>query len=402
MPEHESGLEAVARSDRLLDALAAGARMSPADPVASMLAGWRDEARRTPDTHVISLAQAAAALAEGKRARPRHRFGMTVIGAVAAALLCVGGFGAVIYGAGPGDALYGLRTMLFGSSPTTREDQVALAAQTELAQVQQLVQQGQWQQAQDKLAAVSTTVRDVNDVQRKQELINQWNNLTVKVVARDPNATLAPGAPPPILPGMSSALLPVPGVVPGSTSPSSTSSSTSSTSSTTSGSETTTSSSTATSTLSSTATTTPSQLAAPPPPPPPSSTSTSPSPSTSTMTSTPTSTSTASTTTAAPPPPATSTATTTTTTVTSAARSEETSTSAAEGPNGPPPGPGPNSPAAGTTSQQQPGVLNQQQTSESASTSTAGGAHGGEHRFAPEPHGNEPEAPTTPVERGGN
>ncbi|MBV9089488.1 MAG: hypothetical protein JO044_06205 [Mycobacteriaceae bacterium] len=376
MPEYESGLEAVARSDRLLDALAAGARMSPADPVASMLAGWRDEVRRAPDTHVISLGEAAAALTEGKQARPRQRFGMTVVGGVAAALLCLGGFGAVIYGAGPGDALYGLRTVLFGAAPTTRGDQVALAAQTELSQVQQLVQQGQWQQAQDKLAAVSTTVQDVTDVQRKQDLINQWNDLSAKVVARDPGATLTPGAPPPILPGMTAPLLPGPSVVPGSSSTSSSSSSSSSTSSsstsssssTTSGSETPTSTSGTTS--SSTTTPTPSPAAAPPPSPSPSPAPSSESTTTSTAGNTPT-------TTAAPPPA------TTTTTVTSAPRTEETSTSAA---------------AATSPSQQQaPAVVNQQQTTETAPSSTADGAHGGEHGSAPGPH--EPTA-TTPERPG--
>ena len=79
---------------------------------------------------------------------------MAVVGSVAAALLCLGGFGAAVYGAGPGDALYGLRTMLFGEQQAaTRDYEVFLAAQTELAEVQQLIDQGQWTAAQDKLEA---------------------------------------------------------------------------------------------------------------------------------------------------------------------------------------------------------------------------------------------------------
>ncbi|MCW2649137.1 MAG: hypothetical protein JWR32_113 [Mycobacterium sp.] len=414
MPDQESGLEAVARSDRLLDALAAGARVSQSDPVASMLAGWRDDVRRAPDTDVISLTEAATALTEGRRARPSHRFGVTVVGAVAAALLCLGGFGAVIYGAGPGDALYGLRTMLFGQSHLTRDDQVALAAQTQLTQAQQLIQQGQWQQAQDKLAAVSSTVQTVTNSQRKQDLVEQWNNLTVKVVQRDPNATLAPGAPPPTLPGMSSPLLPGPAVVPGTpTSPSPESV----TSTTTSGSETTTTTSpstvTSTTTSASTATpsteTTTSQAAAPPP-----TTATT----TTATTATTAATTTAATTTAATTTPTGTTASTTTatptvtssptpptSTVTSAPRSEDTSTSAAAvGPNGPAPGPAPNSPATVTSSQQQGPAVANQQTSESASTPTATSAHGADHGLAPGPRGNGPGngpgAPVTTVERG--
>ena len=125
---------------------------------------------------------------------------MAVLGSVAAAVLCLGGFGAVVAGAGPGDALYGLRTMLFGEQQVTRDDQVVLAAKTELAEVQQLIERGQWDAAQDKLAAVTTTVATVDDVARKQELVDQWQELSVKVETKDANATVPPGAPPATLP----------------------------------------------------------------------------------------------------------------------------------------------------------------------------------------------------------
>ena len=48
------------------------------------------------------------------------RMSLAVVGSVAAAVLCLGGFGAVVHGAGPGDALYGLRTMLFGEQTGRR------------------------------------------------------------------------------------------------------------------------------------------------------------------------------------------------------------------------------------------------------------------------------------------
>ncbi len=54
---------------------------------------------------------------------------MTVVGAVAAAMLCLGGFGAVVFDAKPGDALYGLRSMLFGERTADRATAVTLAAQ---------------------------------------------------------------------------------------------------------------------------------------------------------------------------------------------------------------------------------------------------------------------------------
>ena len=116
---------------------------------------------------------------------------MAVSGSVAAALLCLGGFGAVVYGAGPGDALYGVRASLFGEQQVTRDDQVALAAQTEMQQVQQLIDQGKWDAAQDKLQTVTSTVQTVEDPQRQQELQQQLNELSAKVETRDPDAIAA-------------------------------------------------------------------------------------------------------------------------------------------------------------------------------------------------------------------
>jgi hypothetical protein len=221
------------RTDRFVDALASGARMSPVDPLSAMLGAWRDDVRSRPDSHVVTLAQAAAALGKTQKPRQRNRFGLTVIGAVAAAMLCLGGFGAVIYDAGPGDALYGLRTALFGESTKTRDDAVALASQ-QLAQVRQLVQEGKWDEAQDKLVTLSTTVQDVDDVAAQQDLVEQYNTLTVQVIERNPEATLPPpGEPLPSLPESPLTFLAPPTVeaTTPSSSPSSSSSSTTTSSS---------------------------------------------------------------------------------------------------------------------------------------------------------------------------
>jgi anti-sigma-D factor RsdA-like protein len=214
MSDFDSGFDAVRRADRVIDALATERRVPSNDPgdlaVASLLAHWRDDIRRGPVPDLVSTRQAAVALTRSRKPH-RNRFLPTVVGAVAAAMLCLGGFGAVLYDAHPGDALYGLRTLVFGQSPLSRNQQVALAAQSQLMEVQQLIQQGQWNQAQDKLATASTAVQGVPDLDRKQALIDQMNQLTVKVAARDPNVSLPPGAPPPPpLPGM---VVPLPNVV---------------------------------------------------------------------------------------------------------------------------------------------------------------------------------------------
>lgn len=207
--EDQPSLHDIHQSEQFLDALATGrpvyANDAGEDELAYLLAGWRDSARDTPMRAQITEQDAVAALQRGLP-RPQRggapktgrRFSLTVVGATAAAVLCLGGFGAVVAGAGPGDALYGLRTMLFGD--VVRDDPVVLAAQTELAEVEQLIEQGDWESAQQRLQAVTTTVATVGDEARKQELVTEWQELSVKVESRNPDATVPPDAPPVTLP----------------------------------------------------------------------------------------------------------------------------------------------------------------------------------------------------------
>jgi hypothetical protein len=213
----DPSLNDINRADKFIDALASEQPVFSTDrgdaDLAFLLSGWRDEVRQVPMEHVVTPAEATAALVDataGPSRRP-NRLSLAVVGSAAAAVLCLGGFGTAVFAAGPGDGLYGVRSMLFGDEKATRDDAVVLAAQTELAQVQQLVDQGQWGQAQDKLAALSATVQSVDRVEQKQDLIQQWNALTYKVVEQNPAATLPPaGEPMPELPVSPLTLLPVP------------------------------------------------------------------------------------------------------------------------------------------------------------------------------------------------
>jgi len=237
----DPSLNEVRRVDRFFDALAADQHAYSTDSteaeLAFLLADWRDSIREPAVTTPVTARDAVAALQNGLH-RKESRTSLTIVGSVAAALLCLGGFGTAIYAAGPDSSLYGLHTAMFGAEKASRDDQVMLAAQTEMQQVQQLIDNGQWQQAQDKLQALSPTVQSVDAPEHKQQLIQQWNALTYKVVEQNPAATLPPpGEPLPVLPSSPLTLLPVPVVA--ATSSSSTSSSTSSTSSTTTSSSTT-------------------------------------------------------------------------------------------------------------------------------------------------------------------
>jgi hypothetical protein len=191
----DPSLNAIARTDQYLDALAFENPVYATDPadaeLANLMAGWRDEVRRPP-ARVAAQQDAEVVLYRALSSQRRNRMSVAVMGSVAAAMLCLGGFGAVVYGAVPGDALYGMRVALFGEQQVTRDDKVTLAAQTEMQQVQQLIEQGNWDAAQDKLETVTSTVQTVEDPQRQRDLQQQLNNLTAKVETRDPNATAPP------------------------------------------------------------------------------------------------------------------------------------------------------------------------------------------------------------------
>ncbi|SEB25314.1 MULTISPECIES: anti-sigma-D factor RsdA [unclassified Mycobacterium] len=255
----DPSLNEIRRVDRFFDALAADQHAYSTDSteaeLAFLLADWRDSIREPAVTTPVTARDAVAALQNGLH-RKESRTSLTIVGSVAAALLCLGGFGTAIYAAGPNSSLYGLHTAMFGAEKASRDDQVMLAAQTEMQQVQQLIDNGQWQQAQEKLQALSPTVQSVDAPEHKQQLIQQWNALTYKVVEQNPAATLPPpGEPMPVLPSSPLTLLPVPVVetTSSSTSSSSTSTTTSSTTSST------TATSTDTSTTSSSTSTSPSE-----------------------------------------------------------------------------------------------------------------------------------------------
>lgn len=195
-------LDELARTDQLLDSLAARADFEFRYPddyddqaLAALLGEWRDDLRWPPGSALVSQTEAENALREGLTERGRGRKGLATVGSVAATLLLLSGFGAVVADARPGDLLYGLHAMMF-NEPRVGDDQIVLSAKADLAKVEQMIAQGQWDQAESQLAEVSTTVRGVNDGGRRQGLLNEVNQLNTKVEKRDPNATVPANSPP--------------------------------------------------------------------------------------------------------------------------------------------------------------------------------------------------------------
>jgi Anti-sigma-D factor RsdA to sigma factor binding region len=204
----QPALDELAQTDLLLDALAERRPVDLDDPsddaLAVLLEDWRDDLRWPPASALVSPEEAVEALRTGLAERRRARRGLAAVGSVAATLLVLSGFGAMVVEARPGDTLYGLHAMFF-DQPRVNDDQITLSAKAELAKVQQMIDQGQWDQAQNQLAEVSSTVQSMDDGSSRNDLIDQVNLLNTRVESRNPNATLPPAASkPPSAPAASS------------------------------------------------------------------------------------------------------------------------------------------------------------------------------------------------------
>lgn len=200
MPE---SLDEFARTDLLLDALAQRRAIDVEDPdvdvLTALLEDWRDNLRWPPASALVTPEEAVNALRAGLAQRRRGHRGLTAIGSVAAALIALSGFGAMVVEARPGTPLHGLHAMFF-DQPRVNEKQEMLAAKADLAKVQESIDRGEWDQAKNQLTDVSSLVQSIDDPATKQDLMNQLKLLNLKVESRNPNATLpapvaAPSAP---------------------------------------------------------------------------------------------------------------------------------------------------------------------------------------------------------------
>lgn len=196
-------LDELARTDQLLDALANRERFDADDPsegaLATLLGDWRDDLRWPPASALVSPEEAIAAWHAGVEDRRHGRRGVATIGSVAATLLVLSGFGAVVAEARPGDTLYGLHAMFF-DEPHVNQNQIELSAKADLAKVQEMIDKGEWTQAQTQLDEISSTLQSMDAGTGRNDLMDEVNLLHTKVVTRDPNATVAPVAPLPAAP----------------------------------------------------------------------------------------------------------------------------------------------------------------------------------------------------------
>src|ERR1700761_3080008 len=198
---NQPALDELVRTDMLLDALAQRGHVdldNSDDPddeaLAALLEDWRDDLRWPPASALVSPEQAVRALRAGLTGRRRSHRGLATVGSVGVTLLLLSGFGAMVVDARPGDTLYGLHAMFF-DQPRVSDDQVSLSTKADLLKVQQLIDEGQWDQAQSQLADVSAAVQTMKQGRPREALLSQLALLNTRVQSHDPNATLSPQAP---------------------------------------------------------------------------------------------------------------------------------------------------------------------------------------------------------------
>src|SRR5215472_4559279 len=111
----QPALDELARTDLLLDALAERRPVDLGDPddpnfeaLAVLLEDWRDDLRWPPASALVAPEEVIEALRTGLAQRRQARRGLATIGSVAATLLVLSGFGAMVVEARTGDTLYGM------------------------------------------------------------------------------------------------------------------------------------------------------------------------------------------------------------------------------------------------------------------------------------------------------
>lgn len=212
-------IAAVHRDDALLDAIAGGGPVSTTDAegawgvgelsaedeaLATLLADWRAEMVAEPAVALPTLDTVVAALDDevaARRMRHRMRTGnrlrlvRPLAGTAAAVALVIGGMTAFSYAAEPGDPLWRVKEVVFSEQAQTT---VAQRADADLTTAQTSLQQGDTQGASARLQSASSSTNEVQDQDKKQSLVQRWQQVYTDLRQRAPEVAqrlgqVAPG-----------------------------------------------------------------------------------------------------------------------------------------------------------------------------------------------------------------
>ncbi|WP_084514178.1 anti-sigma-D factor RsdA [Nocardia acidivorans] len=200
-------IAAVRRDDALIDAISGDGPVQTGTTeeyqLAALLANWRAEILDEPmpagpdlDTIVAAVNQEIGARQAriGAQSGARLRLVRPILGSAAALALIFGGLTAFSYNANPGDPLWRVKEVVFSEQA---QSTVVSRADSDLAQAQELINQGRPEQAKALLESASANVSHVNDSGKKDDLQDRWQQVLTSLakVAPDLATSLMPTPP---------------------------------------------------------------------------------------------------------------------------------------------------------------------------------------------------------------
>lgn len=181
-------LAAVRRDDALIEAISSGGHVSTDSTeqyeLALILAKWRDDVVSTPMPQGPLLDDVIAAIEAtppviGERSRSRLRLLRPVAAAAAVAAVVFGGGSMLAYDAQPGDALWGVKQVVFAEEANSTVAKIDTTS--ELEKAERLLVAGDIPEAKKVLDNAAQRADDVKDSPEKNDLVERWGKLMTQV-----------------------------------------------------------------------------------------------------------------------------------------------------------------------------------------------------------------------------
>ncbi|HEU0089043.1 MAG TPA: anti-sigma-D factor RsdA, partial [Pseudonocardiaceae bacterium] len=194
-------LAAVQADDALLDMLGSGAgALADADAeLTRVLVAWRRDVDTEPIPELVDPVLAGEVISAARRPPARrHRVLGPVAVAAAVLVIAFSGTGLAAKSAKPGDQLFGLTKVLY--SEYARSAEAAQKVETELAEAETAINQGDTAKAKESLAEVQQQLTVIADTEGRTRLAAKHEQLEEQLMAgiRSPAETSTPTAPPPV------------------------------------------------------------------------------------------------------------------------------------------------------------------------------------------------------------
>ena len=196
-------LAAVRRDDALIESISNGGPVATDSTeqyeLALILSQWRDDVVATPmpegpllDDVIAAITATPSGFSDRQRSRSRSRLRVVrpIAAAAAVAAVVFGGATAMAYDAQPGDALWGVKQVVFADEANSTVAKIDTTS--ELEKAERLLAAGDIPAAKMVLDNAAHRADAVKDSQDKTDLVERWGKLMTQV-----QETTSPVAPPP-------------------------------------------------------------------------------------------------------------------------------------------------------------------------------------------------------------